>query len=206
MKTNQIMVRNNKNFLQRTKDGFFNANVLLDNWNKTSTTKKPLQLGNYKINQSTIDFIVQLKSEGIKTPIISGRGKSGGTWLHPKLFIDFAMWVSVEFKSIVIDYVLDGLIKSRHDAGDYYNEMCAVILDTHVNYYGTKPQPLIYSYEANRIKKMLNLENKERNLMTEKELNSITQMQKLNALLLKKNVGKVTRVKQLELQAELLNI
>lgn len=203
MKTNQIMIRNNKSFLQRTKDGFFNANVLLEEWN-SKTNKKPLQMGNYKKNQSTNDFIKQLQKEGIDKPYISGRGKFGGTWMHPKLFIDFAMWVSIEFKSIVIDYVLDGLIKSRHEAGDYYNEMCAVILETHIDYYKTKPSPLVYSTEANRIKKLLNLTNKERNLMTEKELSNITLMQKQNSILLKKKVGKDARIKQLASLAELL--
>ena len=41
--------------------------------------------------------------------------------------------------------------------------------------------------------------------MTEKELNAITQLQKTNALLLSKKVGKVPRIKQLKLQAEILS-
>lgn len=205
MKTNQFMIRNNDAFIQRTKDGFFNATVLLDNWNKRECIQVK-QLARYKENKTTKEFIKQLQKEGVKNPYISGRGKFGGTWMHGKLFIDFAMWVSVEFKSIVIDYVLDGLIKSRHEAGDYYNEMSATILKTHVDYYGTKPNPKLYISEANRIKYMLNLEKKERNLMTEKELNSITLMQKLNSMLLEKNIGKDARIKQLKLQSELLKI
>ena len=53
---------------------------------------------------------------------------------------------------------------------------------------------------------MLNLHKKERNLMTETELSNITQMQKVNSLLLKKKVGKVSRDKQLRFQAELLTL
>jgi len=204
MKTNQIMIRSNSSFLQRTKDGYFNANALLDDWNKKSE-KKPMQMGNYKKNLSAKAFIIQLQTEGIKNPLITERGKNGGTWMHPKLFIDFAMWVSVEFKSVVIDYVLDGLIKSRHDAGDYYNEMSAAILETHINFFGVKPNPKLYVDEASRIKKLLGLSNKTRNLMTEKELNNITQMQKLNSLLLQKGKGKAARINQLKLQAEVLN-
>jgi len=136
--------------------------------------------------------------------MITGRGRYGGTWMHPKMFIDFAMWVSVEFKSIVIDYVLDGLIQSRNDAGDYYNEMSAEILNTHLEFYGTKPNPSIYISEANRIKKLLGLKSKDRNLMTEKDLSNITQMQRMNSLLLRKNIGKDSRIKQLTLQAEML--
>ena len=135
-----------------------------------------------------------------------GAGKNSGTWMSPKLFIDFAMWVSVEFKSIVIDYVLDGLITSRHDAGDFYKEMCVTILETHIDYFGTKPNPILYITEARMIKRLLKLDKKDRNLMSEKELKSITQLQKLNSLLLSDKIGKDSRVKQLKLQARLLSI
>jgi len=124
MKTNQVMVRE-QGFIQRTSDGYFNANTLISEWNAKSDNKKIL--GNYMKNESTTEYIEQLKKEGIEKPNIScrGTGEKSGTWMHPKLFIDLAMWVSVEFKSKVIDYVLDGLIKSRTDAGDYYNQMTA---------------------------------------------------------------------------------
>lgn len=202
MKTDQVMIRSDKRFLQRTKDGYFKATDLINDWNiRNPANRKEINVFNR--NKTTKVFIDQLKKEGIEKPYISS---NKGTWMHPKLFIDFAMWVSVEFKSMVIDYVLDGLIKSRHEAGDYYNEMCATILDTYTEIYGTKPNPKIYSEEANRIKNILNLNSKERNLMTEKELKSITQMQKLNALLLKKKIGKGARIKQLKLQSELLDI
>lgn len=205
MKTNQIMIRDNDAFIQRAKDGFFNATALLSAWNNKEGGK-PKQMGSYKDNKSTAEFIDQLKSEGVEKPMITSRGSGGGTWMHPKLFIDFAMWVSVEFKSIVIDYVLDGLIKSRHEAGDYYNEMCAAIVSTHIEYYGTKPNPTIYINEARKLRDMLGLKDKDRNEMSEKELSNITQMQKLNAMLLRRNMGKVARDKQLMLQAELLNV
>jgi len=202
MKTNQVMKREN-GFVQRTKDGFFNANELLNFYNENNSKSKKI-LGNYKATDSTNAFKNQLVKEGIEKPMITGRGRYGGTWMHPKMFIDFAMWVSVEFKSIVIDYVLDGLIQSRNDAGDYYNEMSAEILSTHLEFYGTKPNPSIYINEANIIKKLLGLKSKDRNLMTENDLSNITQMQRMNSLLLRKNIGKDSRIKQLTLQAEML--
>lgn len=205
MKTNHIMVRNNPSFIQRTSDSYFNANALLESWNKKSNTKA-IQLGNYKKSGATIEFVEQLKKEGVESPMITTRGGNSGTWMHPKLFIDFAMYVSTEFKSIVIDYVLDGLINSRNDAGDYYNEMCAAILTRHVEYYNTRPKPIIFINEAILIKSILGLKKTERNVMTEKQLNTITQLQKLNTLLINKGVGKASRIKQLELQAELQTI
>lgn len=205
MKSNQIMIRQKDGFVQRTQDGFFSATELLSNWNNKEGVQEK-QLAQFKKIKGTKDFIEQLKKENIETPMISGRGIKGGTWMHPKLFIDFAMWVSLEFKSIVIDYVLDGLIGSRHDAGDYYNEMRAAILTRYVDYYKRKPNPLVYQAEARRIKLLLGLSKKERNVMTEKELSNITQMQKLNSILITRGIGVEARVRQLELQAELLKI
>ena len=133
----------------------------------------------------------------LENPMITGRGtgQNSGTWMHPKLFIDFAMWVSVEFKSSVIDYVLDGLIFSRNEAGNYYNEMCAMILDVYSEYYHKKPPSLIYIQEANMIKSLVT--NNLRNKMTEQELNQITYLQKVNANLISKRIGKASRIKRL---------
>lgn len=194
MKTSQILKRSEA-FIQRTKDGYFNATTLVNYWNSNNVNKK--MLGNYQKNNSTIEFIDQLKKEGVDKPSITGRGRgaNSGTWMHPKLFIDFAMWISVEFKSIVIDYVLDGLIKTRNDSGDYYNEMCAVILDTYINAYGKKPPAHIYITEANMIKSLVS--SKHRNEMSEQELRQITYLQKVNANLIKKNTGKDKRIKRL---------
>ena len=194
MKTNQVMKRDDA-FIQRTKDGYFNATALIDFWNSSNDEKK--LLGNYNKNDSTKDFINQLKKEGVINPLKStrGRGENSGTWMHPKLFIDLAMWVSVEFKSRVIDYVLDGLIFNRNEAGDYYKEMCAAILEVYSEFYNKKPPAMIYIQEANMIKSLVT--NNKRNEMTEDELRQITYLQKFNENLIKKRIGKQSRIKKL---------
>lgn len=202
MKTNQIMIRE-QGFIQRTDDSYFNATALINEWNERNKDKKAL--GNYMQNDSSKEFIEQLKKEGIEQPIKTKKGgdhKNAGTWVHPKVFIDIAMWVSVEFKSKVIDYVLDGLIKSRHDAGDYYNQMTAVIMETYLDYYGCKPKPMIYIEEANFLKSLVNSKN--RNNMTEEELKQLTYLQKFNTMLLKKKLGKEARRKRLIEASEVL--
>jgi hypothetical protein len=191
-----------KGFIQRTSDGYFNATKLVEKWNSEKGEKK--QLGNYMKTQSTNDYIEQLKKEGIEKPIIAGRGnnENSGTWVHPKVFVDLAMWVSVEFKSKVIDYVIDGLIKSRHDAGDYYNEMTKAILETYVDYYNVKPPAHVYIDEANMVKSLV--VSKDRNNMTENELKQLTYLQKFNTMLIKKRIGKESRIKQLTQAAEVV--
>ncbi len=201
MKTNQLMLRG-EGFIQRTSDSYFSATKLIEKWNELSSDKKIL--GNYMKLLSTDEYIKQLQKEGIGTPIIAVRGNSvnSGTWVHPKIFIDLAMWVSVEFKSKVIDYVIDGLIKSRHDAGDYYNEMTKSILDVYVDHYKVKPPAHIYIEEANFLKSLVAA--KDRNNMTENELKQLTYLQKFNSMLIRKKIGKESRVKQVIQAAEII--
>lgn len=191
MKTNQIMIRDDKRFLQRTKDSYFNATNLLKDWNSVNVNNTKL-MSVYNKLKSTNEFVKQLEHEGINKPLISS---TKGTWMHPKLFIDFAMWVSIEFKSIVIDYVLDGLIFNRNEAGDYNLQMNAMILEVYTEYYKKKPTPLIYIQEANMIKSLVT--NKKRNEMSKQELKQITYLQKVNANLIKKRIGKQARIKRL---------
>lgn len=199
MKTNQIMIRESM-VEQRTKDGYFNANKFLEFWNKNNP-KDLKQMNNYKKNKSCIEFCKYLQdNEDIKSPIITGRGKNGGTWMHPKVFIDFAMWVSLQFKSKVIDWVLDNLIQSRHDAGDYYKGMCNAIMTRYIQYYKSKPSPMIYIKEANMIKELCKI-NKDRNKLTESELQKITTMQKVNSTLILEGVGITSRKNHLSIIA-----
>lgn len=199
MKTNQVMLRDDY-FVQRTKDSYFNATLIITKWNALNTNKK--LLGNYTKLDSTSEYIEQLKKEGIETPIITGRGKgdNAGTWMHPYLFVDFVMWVSVEFKSKVIRYVVDGLIRSRHEAGDYYNEMSAIVLEQYVKKHNCKPSPFIYINEAKMIKELSGVD-KARNELSEIELNRITVLQKVNSTLLIDGVGLDSRKKQLAIVA-----
>lgn len=203
MKTNQIMTRD-EGFIQRTSDGYFNANLLVSAWNNNNP-KNQKQAGQYKLLKSTSEYIAQLEKEGIDNPYKAGRGKSenAGIWMHPYLFIDFAMWISVEFKSKVIRYVVDGLILSRHEAGDFFNEMTAQILSSYVEFNGCRPCPTIYQREALMIREAVT-DKKDRNEMTEKELSAITALQKINTTLIKKGVGLESRRKNILLIAESL--
>lgn len=117
MKTNQIMVRPMGCFSveQRTKDAFFNATALLKQWNKTANSER--KLDNYFASEKTKTFIQTImERENLNTPklvYLKSRGKKGGTWMHPMLFIDFAMWIDPEFKYDVLKFVYDQMIAFR---------------------------------------------------------------------------------------------
>jgi len=125
MKTSVTMVRKMGEFEvhQRTKDGMFNATSLLKQWNNG---KRGKEVNAFLKNSSTIEFIQSLQeSEELDTRNIvtvskGGNSENQGTWMHPYLFIDFAMWINPKFKVSVIKFVYDELIKQRHEAGDNY--------------------------------------------------------------------------------------
>ncbi|MEE0968979.1 MAG: KilA-N domain-containing protein [Clostridia bacterium] len=130
MKTNQVMLRKMGDFTvtQRTKDGFFNATALLKQWNSATCSQKELK--HYFENKSTEEFINALILEenfcGRNSAYVkskASRGENAGTWMHPLMFIDFAMWINPTFKVKVLKFVYDEMIKYRNEAGDAYKEL-----------------------------------------------------------------------------------
>lgn len=110
---------------QRTIDGFFNATTLLNQWNKFASMQK--QMNHFTSLQQTELFINEIQSQESKerdSVLLQTRGKNGGTWMHPLLFIDFAMWLNPTFKYHVLKFVYDELIKVRKESGDSYTRMC----------------------------------------------------------------------------------
>lgn len=135
MKTNQLMKRKMGEFnvTQRTKDGFFCATELLRQWNEyanlnrgNSPHLKQKDLKEFFYNKNTKEFIdALLEEEKLSTKNLAYlklRGKSGGTWMHPVLFVKFAMWLNPRFEVQVIKFVYDEMIKYRNEAGDAYNK------------------------------------------------------------------------------------
>lgn len=132
MKTNQVMVRPMGCFSveQRTKDGMFNATALIKQWNETMNEKKELK--KFFDNQNTKEFISALieeeKLNGEKSAYLTSRGKyNGGTWMHPILFVKFAMWLNSRFEVQVIKFVYDQMIAYRNEAGDAYRELSVAV-------------------------------------------------------------------------------
>lgn len=134
MKTNQVLIRPMGNFevSQRTSDGMFNATELLKQWNSQSGQTKEIK--KFFENSSTKEFIEALISEenldGENSAYVksrASRGTNAGTWMHPLLFIDFAMWLNPTFKVKVLKFVYDQLIKYRNEAGDTYRDLSSSV-------------------------------------------------------------------------------
>ena len=130
MKTNVVMTRKMGNFdiFQRTEDGMFNATSLLSQWNKKRGLSRGKEVNDFLKIDKTKEFIAEVElreNHNTNKIVLSKKGKNGGTWLHPLVFIDFAMWLNPSFKYDVLKFVYDELIKQRHDAGDNYISLSA---------------------------------------------------------------------------------
>lgn len=141
MITNQVMKRPMGKFLveQRTKDSMFNATSLLKQWNdfvesNDDTQKigyvKKKDLDDFFNNKNIKEFIKALMDEEnlntqnsayLKSRARLDRG--GGTWMHPILFVKFAMWLNPRFEVQVIKFVYDQMLKYRNEAGEAYKEL-----------------------------------------------------------------------------------
>ena len=121
----------------------FNATALIKQWNNNVNTQnsgclKERQLDNFwkisnldqlmseialnELNFKSVDF-TELKNVLSKT----SKGKDGGTWMHPILFVKFAMWLNPRFEYHVLKFVADQMIKYRNDAGDAYRELSSAV-------------------------------------------------------------------------------
>ena len=130
------------NVTQRTKDGYFDANELLGQWNGIKGNTKR-EMKKFLDGTSTKEFISALNEDIAQSqncdmpnnPVfneIKGRNsKSGRTkdqvWMHPYLFTKFAMWINPRFEVKVIKFVYDEMIKYRHEAGDAYKQLSSSV-------------------------------------------------------------------------------
>lgn len=206
MKTEVLMKRDfyQTKINQRSSDKFFNATDLLKFYNEKNNSKKVI--AEFWSNKSTQAFMDALamdlnlnvgKSLYLKSDLFeSKKGKlSGGTYMHPYLFVKFAMWLSPEFEVQVIKWVYDNLIDFRNNAGDHYKEMCSAINERYVEYYKEKPDPLIFQREATFLNQLTfgDARPRQRNEATEKQLDLLNKLQLANIKLIKEGLDVIQR-------------
>ncbi|MGL5711713.1 MAG: KilA-N domain-containing protein [Cetobacterium sp.] len=128
------------------KEGFVNLNdmakigevitgkeVRLDKWLENKGTKEFINYVQTQQNQRDFKYHENGVFENNDfTPVFkTKKGRAnGGTWANVHIAIDFAMWISVEFKYEVIDTFINGRILDFRALGiDYHKELNAA-LDT----------------------------------------------------------------------------
>lgn len=138
------MIRNIGRYsvVQRTSDGFFDANSLIKSWNSNPKNTKR-EINKFLSSSKTQEFISALKDklamsqkcDMVKIKVlddIKGRMTSKGktsdkVWMHPYLFTKLAMWINPTFEVDVVMFVYDQMIKYRNEAGDAYRELSSAV-------------------------------------------------------------------------------
>ena len=130
MKTGMIMEREimGVTVRQNHKTKMFNANDLhkVACHHRKAEGLAARQIGQYFDLDATKELLKEvcltevIKLEDVKK---SSKGKHGGTWIHPIIFIDMAMWYSPKLKVRIINWVLDGLMELRDESGESFKRM-----------------------------------------------------------------------------------
>lgn len=203
MKTSVSMIRamDGVNIRQDSLNKFFNANDLIVVYNEKNNSGKRVQ--DYFDNEATKRFMEVLLQSEIENSadrrefeiVKTKRGKNGGTWMHPYLFIDFAMWLSPEFKVTVLRWVYDNLIKLRIEAGDSFKEVNEALFNNAPN-----SPPFVYSNEAKMINKLVfgSPDRGQRNDATEEQLATLKALQKADAKLISQGLDYFNRYEKLK--------
>ncbi len=195
----------NKDIRQRTSDGYFNATDLLNIYNKQKKSKK--MMGDFLRTNPVKEFLEALAEDLSKygSDLVlaedlytTKRGKNGGTWMHPYLFMKFAMWINPTFEVQVIKWLYDNLINARHQAGDHYKEMMAELQKRMLSD-GINQNPLEYKKEADFINRLVFgvASRGQRKRASEEQLKRLSQLQKANIKLLKKGFSRDVRWERL---------
>lgn len=146
MKTTVNIVRKLEDFdvVQRSSDGMFNATALVKQWNIINGESKEVRafLRNDRvckfIDALKLDILAELPSGELSVSdiqvFITHKGKQTKTgktpdtvWMHPLLFLKFAMWINPEFEVKVLRFVYDQLVELRNNIGDNHNDTMFVV-------------------------------------------------------------------------------
>ncbi len=150
----------------------FNATNLLKQWNQKSGMKKEVR-DFFELKQ-TKAFVEILMNEELfdtrESAYLATRGKQGGTWMHPILFVKFAIWINPKLEYFVIRFMFDQLIESQHSAGDQYRGL-------------TKALTMFDNVDYDKVAKGLNYivfgihEKELKQKATQQQLKSLTNLQ-----------------------------
>ena len=132
-------------------------------------------------------------------------GKNQGTWLHPKLAVKFARWLSVDFE-IWCDEQVDALVRgelnsrsvARRLAAVGYRSLCDALLITHDSI-GKTTKPHHYMNEARLITEVITgaFKGRNRDQLTQAELELIMLVENRDVLLIGQGKDFAARKKHL---------
>lgn len=180
-------------------DGWINATAIADAHGK--------RVGDWVDLPSTREYVERLNTRLSGNLIQAKRGRNGGTWLHPKLAVMFARWISVDF-AIWCDEQIDEIIhgkletndwdKLRHQAASSYKVMSA-ILDSRRQLDGKETKQFHYANEAKLVNWALIGEYKalDRESLSGQDLDLLAKLESLNSVMISDSMSRDDRRERL---------
>lgn len=104
----------------------------LDGWiNATDIAKaNGLRIDNWLRNEETASYVAalarRLNTSDPRDLIVTQRGRNGGTWLHPKLAVAFARWISADF-AVWCDMRVDALLHGDLTLREQFDRACKAL-------------------------------------------------------------------------------
>lgn len=151
---------------------------------------------------STKEYIAALESTYGEIPYVktsrARQDRGGGTWLHPKLAVVFARWLSVEF-SVWCDAQIDKIIRGEHESIDWKakrhaaastNKVLNMVIQNYREESGKETKHYHYSNEARMINYILTGEFKavDRSGLSLDELDLLARLETKNMVLISRGV------------------
>ena len=192
---------------QRTSDKFFNATSFLKRASELSG--KDVRIADFLDNKNTKEFLNTLEMDLLQNNANQRgfkhiayeikRGRNGATWMHPYLFVKFAMWLSPAFELKIIKWTYDNLVEFRLLAGDHYKEMCDAAASRYWDYYRKAAGPEIFIGEAHILNQLVfgNPSGNQRNMATEAQLYLMNSLQKANIKMIREGLKRSQRERNL---------
>lgn len=204
---------NGKVIKQNSKTGFLNLNDLMECY-LSENPKSSKKVENYMRLRQTSEFAETIRESLLEaanqnthkngdlvlplteplTVFETKRGKNGGTWVHPYLFLDFAMWLNPRFKLWAMSIIEDKLIELRNEAGDRFKDMMMALKGAGA------VSPREYAKECVMLNNVVfgTSTKEQRNSASKEQLELLSKLQKYNAHLIDKRMSFFLRKKECE--------
>lgn len=178
--------------------GWFNATAAAEKFGKL-----PANWLSLPSTDSYIDSMSRALNVGKSDIIKTSRGRNGGTWLHPKLAVAFARWLSDDF-AVWCDLQIDKIIHGERETIDWgmmrhasksSNKVANEILQMVRNEQGKETKHFHYANEAKLVNFALagKFEPIDRDSLSAEDLDLLASLENRNSVLIGREVDRETR-------------
>jgi len=184
--------------MQFNDSGWFNATIAADRFGK-----RPV---NWLELDSTVRYMTSMSSalKVDKSDLLDiKKGRSGGTWMHPKMAIAFARWLSDDF-AVWCDLQIDKIIHGERESIDWgmmrhasksSNKVANEILMMVRQEQGKETKHFHYANEAKLVNYALTgkFEPVDRDSLSAQDLDLLASLENRNSVLIGRDVDRETR-------------